>query len=460
VGRNFAVLATTTLAGQAIGFAVLIVIARRVTPHQIGAWYFANMVAQYFAIGMTLGMLNLATRDIARDPGSIRRVTGEVLVWQLAAAAVMYIVLVALAHPVLAPSALAASLLPIAGLYFVVGAFSIDWGLQAVHRGAIVGILALTGQVAYAALALATLTHGAAEVTRYAWANVFGLLVSATLTGIVFIRLCGRPAFRWQPKAIVARAHRSLPFAASILVVQAYTTLGPVLLGAVGTVAQAGLYGVAFRFPVALIMLSKFWVTTVYPHSAAVARAEPNRFSRQITLLSRVAIRFGLPLVAITALIARATMVEVFGRQYAAAGAPFALLTLVAVVLFLSVNLANSLQALDLERIYMWIAVLGLGLNVAVNLALIPELGAVAPPIALLAAEGTIAVLAWRHIRRRLPTLAFGLDGIWRMLPGLLLAVVTVEALASEPAIIRGIAGMLVYLACAYPLGIYRTLAK
>jgi O-antigen/teichoic acid export membrane protein len=441
-----------------IGFALLAVISRRVGATNLGAWYYATNLSNYFAIPTFLGMQTLATRDIARAPDTVRRVTGEVLAWQVGVGVIMYGVVLLLARPVFATSPLTATLIPVACLYFVVGAFTLDWGLQAIRRGALLGILQLGGQLAYGIIVLLTLTRGMGEIRAYAWANVAGLLVAAIGTVVAFCLLRGLPTFPRSLAVIVRRAGRSLPFAATILLVQVYWSLGPILLTTLGTTAETGEFGVALRLPVALIVLSRVWINTVYPHSAALARERPAEFGRQIVVLAQLGVRIGIPVVIIAAATGRGDMTELFGPGYAAAGGPFALLTGVAVVLFVSANLANALLALDLEGLYVRLAGLGLVINVLITVVLISPLGVLAPGIALLAAEATVAVGAWLRLRRSVPHVAFEFRPLVRTSPALLALGASLWLTAALPAILRGVLAATVFAACATPLGLLRDL--
>src|SRR4051794_9544224 len=78
LGFAFAQLATSSLAGQAIGFAVLALVARRVGPANLGAYGFATSCVTYFLLPLS-GLAVLAVREVAQHRDRARAASGSVV---------------------------------------------------------------------------------------------------------------------------------------------------------------------------------------------------------------------------------------------------------------------------------------------------------------------------------------------------------------------------------------------
>jgi O-antigen/teichoic acid export membrane protein len=95
------------------------------------------------------------------------------------------------------------------------------------------------------------------------------------------------------------------------------------LLGYLGTPADVGIYGVALRLPLGLALLASVWISAFLPHASELAKRDPRGLLDQVGRLASLGIVVALPIAAISAVIATPLMRELFGSEFAAAGAPF-----------------------------------------------------------------------------------------------------------------------------------------
>lgn len=406
VVRGFGVMAAATLLGQLIGFLVLAIAARRLGAENIGHWYLTVSLTAILSLPAGLGMTLLGTRDIARDPSSAKRVVAEVLVIQGFLAVMMVVVLIVLLRPAIAgDNALLSNLIIIGSFAIIANALVLEWALLALARTGWVAWWRLAGQLVYGVLGVTLITAGAVGTQRYGAINMVGLGVTTVGTWLSVLAFVGLPRSRLSIRRLLRRVRRSLPFGAILAMMQVYWALGLLLLGIIGSTRDAGLYGVAQRLPQVLVTLVALWMSTMYPHSAALYRTAPDELARQIRVVLGAGLTVLLPIVLTAPFVGADLMAAFFGAEYREAGAPFAWLVLVAVMIFVSVTFSSVLLAVGAERRLVAYVALGAAVALSLNVALIPRVGAIAPALATLAAETVVAGLCARKLSRRLGSL-------------------------------------------------------
>jgi O-antigen/teichoic acid export membrane protein len=385
-------LAAGQVAGQTIGFAVLIVVAHRIGPAGLGVYQFATSVGTYFLLVSNLGLTTLAVRDVASGGRSAREVTGEVLILRLTLAIALFACLLLLA-PLIAPSHQTRIVLDIVGVMLIVDALTFSWVLQARERLGILALATLGGQVVYGALTPFLVTSGFKGVESYTWLNMLGLTVTALLTAYVTLRHVGMPVMRRSVHQIVLRFKRSVPFAWSFVMIQIYYTSDFIILGYLRGTHSVGEYSVAYRLPQAVIAIAGLWVTALYPYLARRSTADRAVLRQDTGRAASFALVIGFPLIAGTVILAHSLLRSVFGDAFAPAATAFTLLMANAAVIIVSVNFGYVLLAIGDERRYAIGVSVGAVVNIGLNVLLIPSWGPAGAALATLGAE--LIVLAY-----------------------------------------------------------------
>jgi O-antigen/teichoic acid export membrane protein len=396
VVRGFLVLAAARIGTQAIGFVAIAIAARRLGPANLGAFQFAMSVALYFAIPTNVGLTLVGIREVAREPHRAREIAGEVLTLQALVAAGAFGTLLALT-PVIAADSRSEALLPIAGLTFVAGAFSLEWLLQGVQRLGRLGLARLAGQAVYGALVPVLVVSGLEGARVLAWLTVLGVLVTAILCSVWAWRNQGAPKPTLNLRRLVRRFVVSAPIGIAFVMIQLYYSVDSIMLGYLRGTADVGQYAVAYKIPLALMALSGLWVQALYPHAAALFDRDRDELRRQVGRFATLAIMVALPLGAGATIVGDDLMPALFGGAFRAAGTPFVLLMWATALMVVSVNFGNVLLATGDDRPYAIGVTLGAILNVALNFALIPRLGPTGAAIDTIAAEAL--VIAYMLVR-------------------------------------------------------------
>lgn len=393
---GFASLGMASLVAQVSGFAVLVVIARRLSPAEIGAYSYALGIVGYFAIPANFGVTGLAIRDLAQRPHEARHLIGEVTSLQLVVSLVPYGLLVLLA-PLLAVDAASRTILPVVGAGFVIEGLSLSWVLYGGSRFGVLALARVAGAAAFGLGCLLWVKAGPHAVQTFGWVTLSGIVATAVLTFAVGLRDHGRPRPALDGRRLARRFRAGLPLGLAAAMISVYYTIDSVMLGALKGTREVGLYAIAYKVPLAVTTIAALWGSVLFPHASKLGGEDRPELARQLTTFASVCCVASLPVVAGAALVGPDLLPALFGAPYAPAGTAFVLLMVAAAIVLVTINYGTVAVAIGDERHYAVGVGLAAGTNVVVNVALIPPLGMEGAALATIAAE----LVAIAYVGRR-----------------------------------------------------------
>jgi len=421
--KGFLALGAAAVIGQAIGFVVLVFVAHRVGPENLGAYAFAQNFAMYFEIPIDFGITMYAVREVSREPERLKEIIGEVMVVQLLllAACVSVTLLVA---PQLMPDTPAREILPIIIAGWIPTALSLDWALRSMRRMNVVAGWRLAGQVLYGVLALLLIGHGLSGIKTYAWLNVVGAMVTAVGLTVITLRQYGASIRAIDVRGLGRRYARAVVVGASLALAAIYYSSDAVVIGYLRDEHDVGLFSAAYKIPMSVIALGTVWLQSAFPYASALVANDSAAFRNQLGRVVSYAGTLVLPVAVGGSILAPMLMVGIFGEPFRGAAAPFALLIWSAALALIQVHFTNGVLALGDERYYLIAVVSAAVLNIGLDLALVPSMGPVGAAIATLVAESVMFYVVAHRIVRRLgaPTIQ------WRRLGGSVAAALAMAA--------------------------------
>lgn len=187
----------------------------------------------------------------------------------------------------------------------------------------------------------------------------------------------------------------ALPQAGVLVLGVIYFRLDTFLLSFLSSDAEVGLYGVAYRVLEVLIVVPVYLMTTLFPE---VARQRPHaaRLNEIVQGAFSSVVLAGVPLVIVFAAFAEEIVAVAGGPRYADASPVLRVLVVAVAILFVNTVFFQSLVALNRQRnLFMLLLGVLVG-NVALNLLLIPPLGAMGAALALVVTEAAALGLVLR----------------------------------------------------------------
>jgi O-antigen/teichoic acid export membrane protein/glycosyltransferase involved in cell wall biosynthesis/O-antigen ligase len=381
--------------------------ARSLLPAQFGNLMLAAGMVELGAVITDAGLTSVATRDLASTTPQASRATIGALIYlklglgALAAATILGIAVVAPFEAdarkvmyVLGPSLVFVSLQSLTLI------FRARLSTNYVLVGAFVGALVCVWGAALVYWTASTPLRFA--VVRLAMVCVAGMLTLFLV--IVLYRPTARPNWTAMRRMLGASLLLGLALVLNIL----YYRIDVPLLALMTDSTQVAIYASAYRILDVVTLLPVAAAGVALPIMAAL-RAENRRhlteFTRQYLEL---AVAVGLFIAVALTIFRGPILTFLYGGAYDDAAPTLLILAWVAAATLVTNVFTPLAVALDRQRLLLAVTALGLVVNLAMNLALIPRYGAIAAAVATLATEIAVTVplmfVAVRRLHLRLVT--------------------------------------------------------
>jgi O-antigen/teichoic acid export membrane protein len=384
--RNLAY--STVSSGTAALLLVLMIVAGRVLGEvEFGKFAFALLLGGIFETTMDFGLHQVTIRAIARDrtraSALLQHTLAIKLVWAfgtLAALAVTATILrrepdVRMACYLIGGSLVFRSyMLTIRGVLQGLEHFGWDSLVVIADRGLLLafGIVALVDGGGLRGLAIAfVIARGSALV--------IAVLITQTRLGGV--------GFRYDRQVWRELHATALPLGFFLVVLNLYSYVDGVMLGVLRTDAETGLYAAAYKVYEGFTYAPMAISAVLTPRLSALFASDPARhrvMSRRGVLASA-----GLAIIVGGAgyVLATPLLVLLFGADYAAATPAFRILCVGLPIVFVIWILHAIAISVDCERLLARTALVGLAVNVGLNLFVIPRYGGSGAALATVVGE-------------------------------------------------------------------------
>ncbi len=398
--------ATNTILQLAAKAAVLVIAAvsvavltRYLGPADYGRYALALSFMQLFGVLADAGLTTIVVREISREPGRAEELmaNGLTLRLLLALTTIALAGLVSLLLPY-EPDVRLAILL--AGVPLLFGALNsaITAVLQAELRMGRAGVADVVGRLAAFGGVLLVVALGlgfhAAILAAGAGAAVTLFTTWALVRPVTRLRIAAAPDV-WR-----ALLRASLPVGLALALNEAYVRADSVIISVYRDFDDVGLYSLAYRILELSTLLGAAFLTSIFPVMAR--RARDGRLRESVQVAWDVFVIAGAALAACGAVLAPELVRVAGGSEFADAAEPLRWLLAAGALAFVNGVIGYALIAVDRQRRALWLNATGLGVNVALNLALVPPYGIVAAAVVTLFSELLVLAgglwLAHRHL--------------------------------------------------------------
>lgn len=440
--RHFVTLAAGDLSTRLLLAAGWIVLARRLGATTLGVVEFTLGILAYFQLATHAGLDWWGMRRIAQGDG-VAPVAGQLLGLRLALAAGAFVVLLLVAA--LLPQPGVGGLLAGYGLLLFATAANLRWAFLGEERGREVAVLGGLAQLAFLA-AILGLVDGPQHVRRLPWIQLASETALVGGLALLFVRR-GRSLAPRRDRAVWRTALReALPIGATALVGQILYNVDVVLLGLLGHLGRVGIYSAAYRIVLLLQVVPAAYFTAIFP---ALSRRYDSPQRRGGSRLAGQTLHFALAASVPVSLVVfdRAAWIvtAVYGASFEASAVVLRLLVWSFPLVTVRALFRHLLVTTHQERAHLALSLWAAGVNVALNLALIPRFHVVGAAIATIAAEAMLFLLAAARAGRLLGTRAIARWTAGPLAACALMAAVAAAGSAAAPAARLG-AALLAYV--------------
>jgi O-antigen/teichoic acid export membrane protein len=391
--RSIGSLLVGDFANKALRLVATVVLARALTLEEFGVLNVAIVASGIGVTLTTLGLPEQGARIAATDGQQCSWLAGRVLSARLLAvvgAGGLALVTIGLASPSRVGIAVPAACMAL----FM--SSSLDWLARGRERMRGLGVAWVLGGATVAAGALATMAgSGGAESALWAFAAGEAVVAAATWWTV---RDHMPPRFGTAGLASLLR--QSWPLALSTVAIYSYyANIDTLLLAALRSEAEAGLYSAPYRVFLVLNVAGVFAAYSLLPRLSRERLATgDHRPPADLRRALWVLLAYGCVVVGLAALLAEPALELIFGEAFGEAAPTFILLCTAVAWYTVGYPAGYSLIAVDQNRRFLLGALVAGILNITLNAILIPPLGIEGAGIATVGAF-SVAALVWLWMR-------------------------------------------------------------
>lgn len=398
--RGFAALGVGRVATLGLQLLAFALVAAHLGPAGVGAYTFALAFYSLFAYVTNFGVRAIAMRDITQQPDRERELVTNLFYLRLVMGALGYgILVVALTLGGYSSVERQAGL--VAGVLLVVLALeSFQVILEVRLRMGWVSIAAVVQGVVLAAGSLVAAIQGAG-VIGFLWVFVASNVANFAIVATVALRQTGH--LRWRPRPVlwVRLARAAVLLGLAQLCITLYYRLDLLILAAIKPDDDVGQYGAAYRVLETFVVVPSLAMTVLTPVIAASVVAGVAVLQRRYGHLMHLIALLSFPVAVAGMMTAARVFPAIPGfAAFDGAGVALAVLAPAAPCIFFGTALSAVLVSGHEQGRLLTVSFVGLVLNVALNVALIPPFSFVGAAVATTATEVAVVVGLVHMIRR------------------------------------------------------------
>ena len=287
-------------------------------------------------------------------------------------------------------------ILPLLVMTVVVQAFNLKWVFMGQERMAKVAFGLVASQLAFA-LATVLLVHSASDLIMVPAAFVASEVVMAVYFGRLFVKTHGIPRLSFDWSVIRPMIQPVLTLGATQCLGLINYNVDSILIGILLGPGSVGWYAAAYKPVTAVLAVPSTYYLGLFPALSRSHRTDREKFRAILDRSMRFTTMFAIPVGVGGSLLAGPIVHLLFGHNYGESIVPLRLLAWSAVLVTMRGNFRHTLNAVGLQRLDLICAAGAAGLNIALNLVLIPRYG-----IEGAAWATVISEIAWFTVARSL----------------------------------------------------------
>lgn len=367
-----------------LGLLVGVWVARYLGPEGYGQLSFAGSYVMVFSALALFGLESIVVRDLVKHPEAEPAILGTTCLIRAAAGLLSYLLAIIVLLVFRPDDRLALVLVALLGSSLLVQAVEVtDLWFQSRVLSRYTVICRSAAFVVSSGLKVLLVITGA-SLAAIAAATAVEALFAAFLLVLVHSRYSevGIFSWRWESSWFRRLLTGSVPMVLSGVVLMVYLRIDQVMLGALTTQTEVGLYAAAVRISEVWYFVPTAIVSSVFPGLVALRSTDPAQFELKLQQLYNLLAFLGYAVALPVTFIAPWLVQLLFGSAYQAAAPLLAVLIWAGLFANLSVVRNAHFIALDWGKALLWATSLGAAANVLLNLVLIPRYGALGAAIA------------------------------------------------------------------------------
>jgi PST family polysaccharide transporter len=392
--NNAAWLFGDKLLRMGVGLFVSVWVARYLGPEDFGLLSFAVAFVSIFGALSTLGLPGIVVRDVVSDPKGSFETLGSAFVLQIAGGITAFSALLILISVFRPHDRSVVGVVTIIGLTLLLkGSESIKYWFESQVQSKYTVWAENSVFMTIAVIKIGLILIGA-SLLAFAWITLVEGLVTAIVLFAMYEWVGGRiRVWRFSLARAKTLLNHSWPLILSGLAVVVYMRIDQIMLGQMLNDKAVGIYTAAVRISEAWYFIPVAIVGSVFPALLDAKKTSETLYLEKFQKLYDILVMVALVVAIPVTFLANPIVEELFGKAYIEAGTILSIHIWTALFVFLGVAsgkwfLAENRQLLAFQRVF-----LGMVVNIALNLALIPKYGGVGAAVATLVSQAVAALL-------------------------------------------------------------------
>lgn len=373
-------------------------IVRALGPESYGKVGFAAAVAGFFGLLASPGFTAYGVREAARAVEPPRILVKKLMSARIMLALISYALLLIFTFAFAPRDWLTRLLLIVTGTSFLVAAVDVQWlyiGNSKMWRVSSATILA---QFVYMAIVLSCVRRPAD-----AWIVPVGVTTSAIFSAFILLRRARADFDIGMPQYMPEEWGKFLPICVTLgiasMMSMIYDQIDTVMLRYLRSEAEVGIYVASYRLMAISMSFLGVLAQVFFPLFSGSTKTDAKKNQQYVQWMANNTIALALPIAAGGFLLAGPICALVMGARYAGADHLLRWLMLNLLSGSAAVLFSSRLIPHNRERQYLWSVAAGALANILLNLVFIPKYGAIAAVFTTIAAQTTVALMAYYFTR-------------------------------------------------------------
>jgi O-antigen/teichoic acid export membrane protein len=366
-----------------VGLFVGVWVERYLGPGQYGLFSYALAFVALFSSIASLGLDEIATRNIVRDPAAKDEILGTTFVLKLIAGTVIFAVSIGVISGLRPADSLTRWLVGIIAAGTIFQAFSTIelWfhsQIQAKYT-----VFAKNAAFLFCAIIKIALILFEAPLLAFAWVSTFEVIAGSAGLVIAY-RSRGSRLRDWRASLDKARdlLHDSWPMMLSGIAIMIYMRIDQVMLGEMVGSEEVGIYSAAVRLAEVWYFIPTALYWSVLPSIVEAKATSESLFYERLQKFYNLMVFMAYAVAIPVTFLGDWVVGILFGEAYSRAGLMLAVLIWANVFWNLEIARNAFLTTMNWTKIYFVMIFLGCILNIALNLYLIPLFGGIGAVVA------------------------------------------------------------------------------
>ena len=390
-----------------IGFFVTVLVTRYLGPENYGMLSYAISFAGLWSFVAGLGLDQVLYRDLIKDKGNENALLGSSLLLRLVSGSVAGLLAV-VAALIVGESGITLWLIIIVSGAFVFQAFNvINYAFQARVHSKFSSVSTIIVVTILTALKLLVLYY---HKGIYYFAAIYTL--EPLLYGILFLyfykRQYGSPRkWKYDHTLAISMLTASAPLILSAVFVSIYARIDQILIKHLIDVSSVGIYDAAVRIAELWYFIPGILVSSLFPSIVNSHHSDKKLYAKRIFRLTGLLIGLSLIIGIIVAFFARPIINIIFGSEFLGGYRVLQLYVWSGIGVSLGTILNQYLVVEKLTKVILYTSIVGMVINVILNLVLIPHYGIAGSAFATLVSYivGPLSVVCFTSSRTKLKEL-------------------------------------------------------